>query len=87
MIQEWCCVGMKKWTGSLSNTREILVWEPMHYNKVYFYNEIHYDFTKEEAEAMCKLLNEGIKECKLLNEGVQNEGSNHSNDKGIDGCN
>lgn len=77
MIQEWCCVGMKKWTGSISNTREILVWEPMHFNKVYFYNEIHYDFTKDEAEAMCK----------LLNEGVQNEGSNHSNDKGIDGCN
>lgn len=73
MIQEWCCVATKKWTGSLSNTREILVWEVQHYNKVYYYNAIYYDFTKEEAEAMCKLLNEGIKDCKLLNEGVQND--------------
>lgn len=62
-IQDWCVVGRKLISGSENLNKpiqETTVWEVQHYNKVMYYNEIYYDFTKEEAEAMCKLLNEGV---------------------------
>lgn len=62
-IQDWCVVGRKKitnWKGGWNTLEEAMVWEVKHYNQVMYYNEIHYDFSKEEAEAMCILLNEGV---------------------------
>ena len=42
--------------------REVMAWEVEHYNAVMHCDKIYYDFSKDEAEAMCKLLNQG--ECK-----------------------
>jgi len=61
-IKDWCVVGRKKltnWKGGWNTLEEVMVWEVEHYNKVQFYNEIYYDFNEDEAQAMCKLLNEG----------------------------
>jgi hypothetical protein len=61
-IKDWCVVGRMLISGSDDldePLQETIVWEVQHYDKVMYYNKIHYDFTKEEAEAMCKLLNEG----------------------------
>ena len=64
-IKDWCVVGHKVLTGGddlNEPLQETMVWEVQHYNTVMYYNEIYNNFNLEEAEAMCKLLNQG--ECK-----------------------
>ena len=64
-IKDWCVVGRKFILGGNDldePVRETTMWSVEHYNEVMHYEKIHYDFSREEAEAMCKLLNQG--ECK-----------------------
>lgn len=61
-IKDWCVVGqivLKGGNDLNEPVQETMMWEVQHYNEVTHYHEIYNDFDLEEAEAMCKLLNEG----------------------------